>query len=251
MALLGHRVADVRLYELAYCCHVFALFEGYDRASVKLREATGDAVNPEDENHQAALFKWLRQWGCRQFAVADEDVARQSLSNWWSVWGKRLPENQRTLDQLEEETLNAIASAYEDLRGRQASWQRRASGQVPRTFGPTGAAKTLYAIRPNACSPWDEPIRAQFRLGPDGEGYRRHLVRIRAELAEASADVGPNADVSRLPPLVDRPNSSPVKLVDEHDWARFTRGVEPPSLELLERWVVWARVAATNSQSKG
>lgn len=235
---------DVRLYELAYCCHAYILVGRFDRASAELREATGPAVNPADKRHVAALFEWLRRWGCRQFAIADETIARKSLVTWWTACREQLPPLERMIDELGGEELDAIAGAYEDLRLRQASWQRRETGSVARTFGATGAAKTLYAIRPNACAPWDEAIRRRLGFPDSGDGYRQHLERVRSELAEAVADLGPGASAAELPAVVGRAGSSAAKLVDEHDWVRFTHGSEPPAPEVVRRWAEWAALAS-------
>jgi hypothetical protein len=218
----------MRLYELADCCRAYAALDSYDSATVVLREATGECVDPDNPADVASLFEWLRKWGCRQFVIDDEDVSHESLTAWWERWRNEVPTNDRTLDLLEDQALNSIAAAYEDLRTRQASWQRKQTGTFRWNFAPAGAAKALYAIRPNSCSPWDEPIRTRFELPETGDGYRRHLLRSRTELAEAVADLGPDADASQLPVLLNRPESSPVKLVDEHDWARYTRRFEPP-----------------------
>ena len=234
----------MRLYELAYCSYSYACLESYDQATLDLRAATGPFVDPSNDDHVGPLFDWLRRWGCRQFKIDDEPLARDGLTNWWTRRSNDLPAAHRTLDEIDDEALGRIADAYEDLRGQTASWQQRASGRVMRSFGPAGAAKALYAIRPNACSPWDEPIRKRFGLGDDAEGYRRHLVRIRAELAEAVAELGPTGDASQLPALLDRADSSPVKLIDEHDWARYTRRFEPPSPEVLGQWTRWASGSA-------
>lgn len=230
----------MRLHELAYCCRAYASLEAYDQATVELRDATGATVDPGEDGHLAALFEWLRRWGCRQFKIEHEPRASESVTSWWSAHRQRLPDPAETLDELGDDALQAIAGAYDDLRTRPASTQERATGPVLISFGPAGAAKALYAIRPNACSPWDEPIRRRFELPAGGDGYRRHLLRIREELTEAVADLGPGGDASQLPVLLDRPDSSPVKLVDEHDWARYSRGFEPPSSDILRTWAEWA-----------
>jgi hypothetical protein len=242
----GEECADVRLYELAYCCHVFVVLAGDDGATNDLQATTGRTVDPSKPEHAAALLTWLRRWGCRQFAVADEAIARESLAGWWSAWGHRLPPPKRTVVELGERELDAIAGAYDDLRVRRASWQRRADGKVAKTFGATGTAKALYAIRPNACPPWDEPIRRRLGFGESGEGYRRQLVRSQAELAEAAADLGPGGFAAEIPAAIGRPGTSLAKLVDEHDWVRFTHGTEPPPPELFERWATYARRAASS-----
>jgi hypothetical protein len=230
----------VRLYELAYCCHVFVVLAGEDRATPDLRAATGRTLDPSRPEHAAALLTWLRRWGCRQFAVADEAIARESLAAWWGAWGRRLPPAKRTVVDLSERELDAVAGAYDDLRVRQAAWQRRADGRVAKPFGATGTAKALYAIRPQACPPWDEPIRRRLGFGDDGAGYRRQLVRIGAELVEAAADLGRGASAADIPAAIGRPEASLAKLVDEHDWVRFTHGTEPPPPELVVQWAAWA-----------
>lgn len=230
----------MRLYELAYCCRIYVGLDAYDQATVDLRAATGSAVDPDNADHIAPLFNWLRRWGCRQFKIEDEHIARVSLLDWWTAWRDRLPAPAQTLDEIDDGGLDALGAAYADLRQRQASWQQRDGGPVVRRFGPAGAAKALYAIRPNSCSPWDDAIRERLGLTDTAEGYRQHLVRIRGELAEAVADIGPGGDAAQLPALLDRADASPVKLVDEHDWVRYTRGFEPPTPEVLGRWAAWA-----------
>lgn len=96
-------------------------------------------------------------------------------------------------------------------------------------FGPAGAAKALHAIRPRACPPWDIPIRNALGLKDSAGGYRAHLVRMRSELEEAAQDLPPELGIADIPAAIGRPGISPVKLVDEHDWVRFTRGFIPPT----------------------
>ena len=68
----------MRLIELAYCSHVFVVLSGGERATADLRAATGRSIDPAKPAHAAALHTWLRRWGCRQFAVADEELDRKS-----------------------------------------------------------------------------------------------------------------------------------------------------------------------------
>ena len=154
-----------------------------------------------------------------------------------------MPAPDVTLDRASDDVLDVISAAFEDLRQRQASWQNRQDvGPVFRRFGPAGASKTLYAIRPNVCSPWDDPIRQAEGLPGTGAGYRQHLVNSREALAEAVTDLGPDGSATQLPALLNRPDSSPVKLIDEHDWARYTRGFAPPAPAVLAQWAAWAQV---------
>jgi hypothetical protein len=230
----------MRLHELAFCCRVYGVCGSYDAALGELREQTGDIVVIERPEHRTALFRWLRAMKCRQFVERDEAVATEHLLDWWATYGGSLPPPASTLDELADEELDAIATAFEALRWASCGWQMHTGGrQVPKRFGPVGAAKTLYAVRPNACSPWDRPIQMHFGHPPTGSGYRAHLHHVRQQLAEAVRDL-PEGDASTLPALLERPLSSPAKLVDEHDWVRYTRGGDPPTPEMLQQWARWA-----------
>lgn len=195
----------MRLYELAYCSNAFVHLDGFDQATVGLRDTTGPFVDPGNPAHHGPLFRWLRRWGCRQFKIADETIASASLAAWWQTFDEQLPDPGATPDQLSDDILDGIAAAFDDLSKRQASWQdRRDVGQIFRGFGPAGAAKTLYAVRPNSCSPWDDPIRRAEDLSATGDGYRSHLAKTREALAEAVADLGPGGFGS-TPPCVAQP----------------------------------------------
>jgi hypothetical protein len=116
------------------------------------------------------------------------------------------------------------------------------TGRVtPVTYGPAGAAKTLFALRPNAFPPWDDEIRVRLRFSKDGTGFRRYLTQVVNTLRQVSAEAG--TPIAALPQLVGRPNSSPPKLVDEYNWVFWTKRCRPPAPEELLRWAEWARLA--------
>ena len=94
---------------------------------------------------------------------------------------------------------------------------------VPVSFGDTAAAKALFAIRPQAVPPWDEPMRKAFGWGRvDAEEYAMFLSAVRGSLIGLALRM--RIEPSALPAVLGRPESSPVKLVDEFLWVRITRG---------------------------
>jgi hypothetical protein len=60
----------MRLHELAFACRIYSTLTGYDSSLARLRKATGGKLDPHNTGHQDALFKWLKDWGCRQFSTA-------------------------------------------------------------------------------------------------------------------------------------------------------------------------------------
>ncbi len=156
----------MRLNELQACCDKFLLLDPDDRYTVALRGATGSYVDPLNPAHRRKLFQWLRQWGCRQFAIRDEAISDKSLTVCWSLFSDRLPSPVAHLHDLSNREIDAVAMAYGDLRDQPASVQRTRRGDFTRGFGPTGAAKAMHAVRPLVCPPWDKPIREVLGL-PD------------------------------------------------------------------------------------
>lgn len=230
----------MRLHELAYCCRLFGERAGEEPASDRFRTATRGAPDLSRPGHRAALLAWLRAWGCRSLRIEDERRCSAALRDWWAQWGARLPDPGRTLDRLEDAAIDAAAGAYADLAGRIGPRRQLGDRLLDVRFGATAAGKALYALRPRALPPWDRPIRVALGLGEDAGGYRGALHRAQRELAEALADAGPGVTAEMLPELLGRPASTPAKLIDEHDWVRFTAGHQPPTRDELARWLAWA-----------
>jgi hypothetical protein len=210
-------------------------------SSADFRAVTGGTADLSDPDHRDALLRWLRRWGCRHLRRDDNALASEALREWATGWEARLPAPGVTLDRLGAEELDTLAAAYGALAGLAAGFRAGRREPIAVRFGATAAAKALYVLRPDACPPWDEPIRAHHGWDGSAASYRAALSRASAELAEAAESAG--VAVADLPALIGRPGSSPARLVDEHDWVRATRGHEPPGAEELERW--WRSSAVT------
>jgi hypothetical protein len=187
----------------------------------RLRQRVGPRVDLKEDDHREALLSWLRAWGCRHLRREDtRSVSGPALLAWAGLWESQLPNEHQQLTQLAETELDLGQRAFADLAGRVAAGRARGSGSTVR-FGPTVAAKTLYAIRPLVFAPWDAPVRAFLGWGSDGRAYRRYLEWIAIQLQALSEEAG--VDVNQIPMRVGRPESSPPKLIDEFLWIRVTR----------------------------
>jgi hypothetical protein len=178
-----------------------------------------------------ALFQWLNSWQCRQFARRDHaTVASPSLVAWADRWFHRLPGSDEHLTNLAANDIRTLAAAYADLKVSPASRQALPSGRsVVKGYGPTGAIKTLFALRPLAVPPWDDAIRQRLGYDGSGESLERYLLDVARQLRGLAAEAG--VDVGRLPAIVGRPSSPPPKLIDEYNFVAYTKGVPiPPRL---------------------
>lgn len=203
-----------------------ALLAGFgpdeDLASRILRETTGTGLDLGHAAHRRALLTWLRSWGCRHLRRADEARSSGALLRWWRRYADALPPPRRALTALTRGDLERIEPAYTALATLHAASRASALGHVGVTFGETAAAKALFAIRPRAFSPWDEPIRRSFGRGRANGALYRHYLEANADaLRGASARLGiPPED---LPSRLGRSTATPAKLIDEYLWLRATR----------------------------
>jgi hypothetical protein len=228
----------VRIFELAFSCRLYAHFTDYDESLDQLRMGCPE-LDPFNSIHRAALFVWLNAWGCRQFAKEYHLMASASLAKWAATWFARLPGPDMALTDMSREQLAFCAQAYEALRDSRASVKQRATGpEFYVTFGATGAAKILFALRPNAFAPWDDPIRAARGWGLDAGSFQSYLTDAASQLRALAAEA--NVTVSALPALVGRPSSTPPKLIDEYNWVVLTRGCPPATTDELAQWERWS-----------
>ena len=80
-------------------------------------------------------------------------VAAPSLTAWAGEWLPRLPPASAVLEAIDPAQFDLVGRAYGDLRARQAGTRTRRNGLISHVeYGPVGAAKTLFAVRP-------EPVR--------------------------------------------------------------------------------------------
>jgi hypothetical protein len=231
----------MRLYELAYICRVYGGLTNFDATYVEFLDKTTGGLQFTDPSHMDALLVWLRSWGCRQFAVAYHGLASESILGWARQWDTRLPDRLATLDRLPDEDMQTAVEAYADLRTRLASKRVRQGKTDDVQIGPTGAAKILFAARPRAFSPWDDPIRAEWGLDGSAASYCEYLARVREQVIKLCSEAAragiPPEDIPRQ---LGRPRSTLPKMIDEYNWVTLTKRLLPPEPDEMAKWYRWS-----------
>ena len=221
-ALLDHLGSTLTRDQVAVALRAFAVSAGAETSLAVLRDATHPAIDLSVRAHSEALLRFLRAWGCRHLRRDDTGRSSRALATWWSKFGPRLPPETAPLTDLDDAQLAALGRAYAALARSPAAFRASSRGDVPVSFGDTAAAKALFAIRPLAVPPWDEPMRRAFGWGHvDAAEYATFLSAVRGSLTGLAERL--RVQPSELPAALDRPASSPVKLVDEFLWIRITR----------------------------
>lgn len=227
----------MKLADLAFACYVYGQLSNYDGSYVELLEATNRCPDLSVAEHRRALLKWLNDWGCRQFALKYHEDASQEVLSWHNEFSSKLIPRNRTLSELTSDEVGCIQEAYQSLSKRKASVRAKNGKEVAVSFGPTGASKILFAIRPEAIVPWDTSIRDSF-----GVSYGKFLEEARSMLKELETACRENGlQLADLPQRLKRPHSTPAKLIDEYCWITITNKCPAPDLETLNRWVEWSK----------
>jgi len=199
----------------------YGALTGYDTPLRRLRESTGGRVDLHLEAHRLAIIDWLRAWRCRHLRRTDTGRTAEGLREWFNTWGRRLPDDQVTLLELSEAQLIQAGDAFDALRRTPAAHRSLRGGEADVAFGDSAAAKTMFAVWPQAFVSWDAPIRAAFGWPGRGAGYLK-LLRLSAETLEGLARRFA-VPVGELPAFLGRPASPPPKLVDEYLWIRVRK----------------------------
>ncbi len=230
----------MKLTELAFACFVYSNMSDYDSSYREFVKATRPRVDLGIKHHRLALLKWLNDWGCRQFAIEYHDVASSEMEDWNKANIEHLFSIHKSLISLTTDDIKTVKKIYSDLVSRTASKRKLKNKMATVEFGPTGAAKILFALRPNTFIPWDQPIRTKFELDGTADSYCDYLLTVRDQLEELSKDCERNGfALHDLPNVLKRDGYSVAKLIDEYYWVTITNECEAPREKDLKLWLSW------------
>ena len=233
------RQHPIRLSQLAFACRVFGALTNYDSSYADFLCATNGSPDLRLAAHRKALLKWLNEWGCRQFAVAYHKDASKEILSWYGEYSDKLCPKDRRLLELTERELAVVGTAYESLSHRIASYKRKGDASRPVSVGPAGAAKILFAIRPQALLPWDAGIRKGLGHSGCGASYVCYLRGARVLLEELTVQCQRHGlELSSLPQELGKPDFSVAMLLNEYYWVTWTKSCAPDS-DTFQRWAKW------------
>jgi hypothetical protein len=231
----------MKLYQLAYACKIYGGLTGFDASYFAFLNETGGTLDFDSKVHMKALLVWLRSWGCRQFALAHEGLAVESILRWARRWESKLPGRSAALDRLSDADIEEAADAFADLSRCLASKKTRDEEQQDVRVGPTGAAKILFAARPTVFPPWDDAIRKALGFDGGRPSYRRYLAEVRDQVRRLCAEASElGIPAESIPLELGRPSSTLPKLVDEYKWVTATKAFAPPEPSEVAKWYRWS-----------
>jgi hypothetical protein len=232
----------MNLGELAFACYVYASMTDYDRSYKDFRSAINNDLDLLSTQHRQSLITWLNKWGCRQFSKDCHGEASENILRWYEDNENLLPAKDVGLSSISSADLELASEAYAKLTEKMACEKSRGENIIQVTIGPTGAAKILFALRPQTLVPWDDPIRDRFSCDASGQSYYTFHMNMQRAVVELDVQCRVHGiQLQDLPNHLGRPNSSIPKLIDEFNWVSITKSCRFPGDDLLNRWMAWNR----------
>ena len=222
----------MKLLHLKIACYLYNQFTDYDKSYLELlmSNSTPDMNN---RGNTIALIKWLRSWRCRQFKNDNENTSITSLQNWYRAKESYLPNiNLNLIDYDLDINESLIIDLFDNLSNRKVSVRKQKKRTSDVHVGPVGAAKTLFALRPNLFAPWDKTIYKEFKLKGNGSGYVSYLSKIKNELKNIRDELNRNnLKWENIFSYLNKKHCSYPKLIDEYYWVTITNKCDPLKIE--------------------
>ncbi|MEA2095203.1 MAG: hypothetical protein U9P73_00730 [Candidatus Cloacimonadota bacterium] len=195
------------------------------------------SLNMNKEEHIKALIAWLRSWGCRQFKKDNEDLSINSIKKWFQTIETKFPSKHNYLIDYDLNTnKKIIIESFDNLLNKYASIHKYRNRKINVRIGPVGAAKALFAIRPNLFPPWDGFIYKKFKLEGNGYGYFKYLLKVKNELREIRNNIkDTELKWDDLFEYLGKKHTSYPKLIDEYYWITITQEIDPAKIENFMR----------------
>ncbi|MBN1861627.1 MAG: hypothetical protein JW840_09230 [Candidatus Thermoplasmatota archaeon] len=228
------KLDDISLCEISFASYVYTHISDYDVSYNKFQEETQKNIDLENPEHRKLLLEWLNSWGCRQFAVKYHYFASENILKWYRQYSKDfIPKSKKLLD-INSNDFDKIQRLFDSISSTIASLR---NDETPVKFGPTGAAKLLFALYPNSLPPWDDSIRDKLEFGDTGKSYCNYVGNIKIlqqNLVKECERFG--FSTQEFFNKIGKPNTTWMKLIDEYYWMKYTRGIEAPNQEIIEIW---------------
>jgi hypothetical protein len=221
---------DMTLAELSLGCYIYATMTSFDSGYLEFLDETVPALDLGQQSHRKSLLTFLNGWMCR-IKEDDFDDAAAQLADWYeTIKGKLFPTTTGLLA-LTDSDLDMVEEAFKTLAARPCC--------TGKTFASVPTAKVLFALRPNALIPWDNPMLKHFGLKGSAASYRQHLLWAKERLQELSVEcTNRGFALADLPIKIERPRSTLPKLIDEYLWITVTNKFQPK--QLIEGWEKWS-----------
>ncbi len=232
----------MNLYELAFTCYIYNFSTSFNQTYIELQKKTGGSVDLVQEAHRKDLIVWLNKWGCRQFALDYHKEASKELLAWYKEGHiEKLPGSKKLWD-LNDQELDQVGYIFDSLICKIASRPVKGGKEIPRTFGPTGASKILFALRPNIAVPWDSYIRKGLGYSGTGSSYVDYLKRLIEEIEELKKSCIENGHyLHEVPNIIGRDGSTIPQLAGEYFWVIETKKCYPPEQHIIQNWAQWSK----------
>lgn len=222
------------LNELASACLLYNTKTNFDKSYLYFLKVTDNSLDLNNPDHRKSLLVWLNSWACRQFIIDYHEFASGQILDWYINLKSLIPEKSKNIWELTENDFNKIKILYDTLANTPVAKKHKNNKEAINHAGPTGAAKTLFALRPKALILWDIPMRKYFNQGDSGFAYIQYIKKAKEIIKDLIVQCkNNNFTIEELPKKINRPYSTIPKLIDEYSWVTITKKWQLPKIRIF------------------
>jgi len=161
-----------------------------------------------------------------------------ALAEWVEKFGRCLPPATARFLSMTGASLGLVAEIFDSLSDLVVAQRGSHPDEQRVSLGPAAAAKTIFALRPDAFAPWDAATRRAFGHNGSGKSYVAYLKDVQANLPIVERQCEPlHLALDELVPRLGREGSTAPQLIDDchsldhcHAGGRTTRTRHPSEL---------------------
>lgn len=213
----------MKIIHLKIASDIYSVFTRNDIAYANLTRKGIIDLGKDDHCKQVLIF--LRSWRCRQFIKEYTEQSINSIQEWYKIYKNDLPNEK---DNILNYHFHRIDEYFNDLSERIASERKGNNVRI----GPVGAAKLLFAFRPNTFIPWDNYIINKLSKNNNKISYYSFIkYHVKGELKDLTVECKKyNINIKNLPETINKKFSTLPKLIDEYLWMTITNNFQPDDI---------------------
>lgn len=239
------RVMEMLLFEFVISSYLFDIATAYTKSLWEFRREVRNnkgSFIPDlyNQEHQKALFRFLRKWKCRQFSNNYEVLSQAELIGWLQSTDVKKLLHGKTLRALSKKELNEIAASYQSLMEKTASYKHRGGKELRVRFGPAGASKILYSLNPEVVVPWDIDLRRELKYADTKSEFIRFHQYCQGVLEDLDKNCQSQGfDIESLSHKMGLEPVPFVELLNKYLMVKYSLKIQFPKIDQMKLWLKW------------
>lgn len=224
----------MEISHIKLCSLIYYIITGYDKAYIELRKIPAP-LDLNKDDHCKHILDFLRKWQCRQFAAdkENEKITLKSIESWVEQYQNLLAIlNDKDIFAIKNDFIESFQECFINLAESKACVKKNGTAT---NFGCVGAAKFLFAFRPEIFFPWDNEIIRYYENCDREFNYCTFMIKMKENLNNLKNECEDKEikleslkkEIEKSRRILNKTeldfNLTYPKLIDEYNWVTITK----------------------------